>query len=199
MEDWIHIGTFARIAGVTVRTVNNARLRGQIEPSMVRSINGKTHIHAQLAAAAMGRTLTLEDPEESSPAPGVNDPARMQLESLLAFRGGDDANPTDLKAERSQPGGKAATPTSVLLNRSRLKESEERAKLLELERRRKEGELVPAEMALAAQAQVARRVVGAVLSVPSRFRAETPHVSREDAARLKEMLREALEEVSGTS
>ncbi len=79
---------------------------------------------------------------------------------------------------------------------SRARTEWERANLLELDRKMKEGELLPRAEVERTWANVAAIVKTKLLGVPSRAKHQLPHLSLDDVAVLDELIRESLEEVA---
>lgn len=82
-------------------------------------------------------------------------------------------------------------------NDSRARSEHERANLLELERRKKEGELIERAAVERADAELAAMVKTKLLGVPARAKQRIPHLSAADVDVLMGLQREALEEISG--
>jgi hypothetical protein len=81
-------------------------------------------------------------------------------------------------------------------NDSRARSEFEKANLLELERKAKEGLLIPRDQVERAAANVATIVRTKLLAVPTRARQRIPHLTLEEVAILEELQREALEELA---
>ena len=81
-------------------------------------------------------------------------------------------------------------------NESRKRSEFERANLLELERKQKEGLLLPAEQVQKVWANSVAIAKTKLLAVPSRLRQRIPHLSLEEIAIAEELIRESLEEIA---
>lgn len=82
-------------------------------------------------------------------------------------------------------------------NDSRARSEYERANLLELERKQKEGLLLPAEQVEKVWANSVTIARTKLLGVPTRLRQRIPHLTLEEIAIAEELIREALEELAG--
>lgn len=82
-------------------------------------------------------------------------------------------------------------------NESRARSEFEKANLLELERRQKEGLLVPRKDVELTWAQVITTAKTKLLGVPSRAKQRIPHLTLEEIEIINVLMREALEELSG--
>jgi hypothetical protein len=80
---------------------------------------------------------------------------------------------------------------------SRAKVEKEKAKLLEIKRRKAEGELVERAAVERAQSDLAAIVRTKLLGVPSRAKQRIPHLTVQEVEELTLLIREALEEVAG--
>ena len=81
-------------------------------------------------------------------------------------------------------------------NISRARSEFEKANLLELDRKQKEGLLLPRDQVERAAANVATIVRTKLLAVPTRARQRIPHLALDEVAILDELQREALEELA---
>lgn len=81
-------------------------------------------------------------------------------------------------------------------NESRAKSEYEKSLLLELERKQKEGLLVPRKDVETTWAQVITTAKTKILGVPSRVRQRIPHLSLEEVDIISGIIREALEEIA---
>lgn len=81
-------------------------------------------------------------------------------------------------------------------NDSRARSEFEKANLLELDRKQKEGLLLPRDQVERAAANVATIVRTKLLAVPTRARQRIPHLTLDEVAILDELQREALEELA---
>jgi hypothetical protein len=81
-------------------------------------------------------------------------------------------------------------------NDSRKRSEFERANLLELERKQKEGLLLPAEQVQKVWANSVAIAKTKLLAVPSRLRQRIPHLSLEEIAIAEDLIRESLEEIA---
>jgi phage terminase Nu1 subunit (DNA packaging protein) len=79
---------------------------------------------------------------------------------------------------------------------SQKRKAYEQANLLELERKQKEGLLLPAEQVQKVWANSVAIVKTKLLAVPSRLRQRIPHLTLEEIAIAEELIRESLEELS---
>jgi len=82
-------------------------------------------------------------------------------------------------------------------NESRARSEYERANLLELERKQKEGLLLPAEQVEKVWANSVTIARTKLLGVPTRLRQRIPHLTLEEIAIAEELIRESLEELAG--
>jgi phage terminase Nu1 subunit (DNA packaging protein) len=73
----------------------------------------------------------------------------------------------------------------------------EQANLLELERKQKEGLLLPAEQVERVWANSVTIARTKLLGVPTRLRQRIPHLTLEEIAIAEELIRESLEELAG--
>lgn len=81
-------------------------------------------------------------------------------------------------------------------NESRARSEFEKANLLELERRQKEGLLLPANQVEKAWAMSVTIAKTKLLAVPTRMRQRIPHLTLEEIAICEALIRECLEELS---
>jgi hypothetical protein len=79
---------------------------------------------------------------------------------------------------------------------SQARKAFEQANLLELERKQKEGLLLPAEQVEKVWANSVTIAKTKLLAVPSRLRQRIPHLTLEEVAIAEELIREALEELA---
>jgi hypothetical protein len=96
----------------------------------------------------------------------------------------------------SMPAGRIGDDELPEYNESRKRSEFERANLLELERKQKEGLLLPAEQVQKVWANSVAIVKTKLLAVPSRLRQRIPHLTLEEIAIAEELIRESLEELS---
>jgi hypothetical protein len=96
----------------------------------------------------------------------------------------------------SVPAGRIGDDELPEYNESRKRSEFERANLLELERKQKEGLLLPAEQVQKVWANSVAIVKTKLLAVPSRLRQRIPHLTLEEIAIAEELIRESLEELS---
>lgn len=80
---------------------------------------------------------------------------------------------------------------------SQARKAYEQANLLELERKQKEGLLLPSEQVEKVWANSVTIARTKLLGVPTRLRQRIPHLTLEEIAIAEELIREALEELSG--
>lgn len=81
-------------------------------------------------------------------------------------------------------------------NESRARAEFEKANLLELERRQKEGLLMPADQVEKAWTKAVTIAKTKLLAVPTRMRQRIPHLTLEEIAICEELIRESLQELS---
>ena len=84
-------------------------------------------------------------------------------------------------------------------NESRARSEFEKANLLELERKQKEKQLLPADQVERVWANTVATVKTKLLAVPTRLRQRIPHLSLEEVAIADELIRESLSELAGES
>jgi hypothetical protein len=96
----------------------------------------------------------------------------------------------------SVPVGRIGDDELPEYNESRKRSEFERANLLELERKQKEGLLLPAEQVQKVWANSVAIVKTKLLAVPSRLRQRIPHLTLEEIAIAEDLIRESLEELS---
>lgn len=82
-------------------------------------------------------------------------------------------------------------------NTSRARHEFEKANLAELERKQKEGMLLPTDQVEKVWAEAVTIAKTKLLAVPTRARQRIPHLTLEEVAIVEELVREALEELSG--
>jgi hypothetical protein len=82
-------------------------------------------------------------------------------------------------------------------NISRARHEFEKANLAELERKQKEGMLLPTDQVEKVWAEAVTIAKTKLLAVPTRARQRIPHLTLEEVAIVEELVREALEELSG--
>ena len=82
-------------------------------------------------------------------------------------------------------------------NVSRARTEYEKANLLELDRKTKEGLLLPREQVERVWANAITIARTKLLGVPTRVRQRFPHLTLEEVATMEELIREALEELAG--
>jgi phage terminase Nu1 subunit (DNA packaging protein) len=83
-------------------------------------------------------------------------------------------------------------------NESRARTEFERANLLELERRQKEGLLLPVEQVERVWANAITQAKTKLLGMPSKLRQRIPHLTLEEIAIAEELIRESLEDLAQT-
>jgi len=83
-------------------------------------------------------------------------------------------------------------------NESRAKTEYERANLLELERRQKEGLLVERKTVESTWSVLVTNAKTKLLAVPSRAKQRIPHLTLEEVEILNDLVRESLEDLAGT-
>lgn len=92
---------------------------------------------------------------------------------------------------------RASAPSEIPdYNDSRARSEFEKANILEMERRQKEGELIERTTWERAYVETVSRVKTKLLGVPSRVKQRVPHLDPEDVAVIDDLLREALEELA---
>ena len=84
-------------------------------------------------------------------------------------------------------------------NESRARSEYEKANLLELERKQKEKQLLPADQVERVWANTVATVKTKLLAVPTRLRQRIPHLTLEEVAIADELIRESLSELAGES
>ena len=84
-------------------------------------------------------------------------------------------------------------------NESRARSEFEKANLLELERKQKEKQLLPADQVERVWANTVATVKTKLLAVPTRLRQRIPHLTLEEVAIADELIRESLSELAGES
>lgn len=154
--------------------------------------------------------LCREGALKGSPCVMQEKPLRVNAETLLAEY---LARVAPHQAEAQQPRAKrerpplpaSGTPAQLPEVRpedlpdytvSRARSEYEKANLLELERKTKEGLLLRREDVEQATGKAVNMARTKVLGVPSRAKQQIPHLSAEEVELLRDLLREALEELS---
>lgn len=173
---------------------------------------------AQLIERETGRRCTRQNLEklcekgalQSSPCVLQKKPWRVDADTLvaeyLARVAPHQAEAEQPRATRERPPLPASgTPAQLPELRpedlpdytvSRARSEFEKANLLELERKTKEGLLLRREDVEQATGKAVNMARTKVLGVPSRAKQQIPHLSADEVELLRELLREALEELS---
>jgi hypothetical protein len=110
-------------------------------------------------------------------------------------QGGHQPRPAPIENRLQHPAPRR-TEEPPDYNISRARSEFEKANLLELDRKAKEGLLIPRDQVEKAAANVAAIVRTKLLAVPTRARQRIPHLTLEEVAILDELQREALEELA---
>jgi len=105
------------------------------------------------------------------------------------------ANPGPAK-ERPAPPPHRSSEDLPDYNVSRARTEFEKANLLELDRKTKEGLLLPREQVERVWANAITIARTKLLGVPTRVRQRVPHLTLEEVATMEELIREALEELA---
>lgn len=102
------------------------------------------------------------------------------------------------RAPESVPAARAQDEELPDYSQSRARSEFERANLLELERKQKEGLLLPADQVQKVWANSVTIARTKLLAIPTRLRQRIPHLSLEEIAIAEELIRESLEELSAS-
>jgi hypothetical protein len=171
---------------------------------------------AELILQETGRSCTRQNVEQLVKKGRLKEstlaisPIRVDGEKLIAeYLAVVDTRQSQVKGprpKRTQQGQRPATPAAPLVsaspekmpdyNESRARSEFEKANLLELERKTKEGLLLKREDVDRAWGDAVAIAKTKLLAVPTRARQRIPHLTLDEIEELTQLIREALQEVA---
>ena len=186
----LSLRAYARHRGTSAPAVLRAVRRGRLHRCLVYDDQG----HAKIADVA------LADQEWAANTDLTMAPTRVKQRAAgQAPRApGPPAAPDEPDAAEAPavPPGVGAPGTLSLLEASAL-EKDWKARLAELEYRRRAGELVPAKDVEARIVEDYSRCKVKLLGLPRKAKARLPHLTHADIVALDDLVREALEDLAG--
>lgn len=153
-------------------------------------INGTRHVRREGLEEAWAKVPKTKANHQRKPRKPPADPDKLR--------------PVEIRTAPRQPDRPAVAPPPPDqepedlpdYNTSRARSEFEKANLLELQRKTQEGLLLRREDVEQATGKAVNMARTKVLGVPSRAKQQIPHLSAEEVELLRELLREALEELS---
>ena len=184
---------FARLAGVSrsavKQAINNALITAVVEQGGKILINKNEGLQQYQANSRRQRK-----PSAAAPTPPINTD-KTGLDLLSWGQAPAENTPTKPEAQQSKP-AKPVLGSLPEYGKSRARSEYERANLLELDRKTKEGHLLRREDVEQAWGQAVNITRTRLLGVASTARQRIPHLETEEVELITTLIREALEELA---
>ena len=184
---------FARLAGVSrsavKQAINNALITAVVEQGGKILINKNEGLQQYQANSRRQRK-----PSAAAPPPPINTD-KTGLDLLSWGQAPAENTPTNPEPQQSKP-AKPVLGSLPEYGKSRARSEYEKANLLELDRKTKEGHLLRREDVEQAWGQAVNITRTRLLGVASTARQRIPHLETEEVELITTLIREALEELA---